>query len=99
MIDLRKLNEISTEDEQWLNEATERQKNKDWLSHSRKIAVKILMTIREKGIKQYELAEMIGVSAQQVNKIVKGKENLTLETISKLENALGTNLIFEDLDS
>jgi transcriptional regulator with XRE-family HTH domain len=42
---------------------------------------------------QKELAERIGVSPQQVSKIVKGNENLTLETISKLEAALGVPLI------
>ena len=39
---------------------------------------------------------MIGVSPQYVNKIVKGKENLTLDTISKLEQALGIKLIFSE---
>ena len=37
---------------------------------------------------------MISVSPQYVNKIVKGKENLTLDTISKLEQALEINLFF-----
>jgi ribosome-binding protein aMBF1 (putative translation factor) len=35
------------------------------------------------------------VSPQQINKIVKGQENLTLETISKLEIALNIQLIDE----
>lgn len=33
------------------------------------------------------------VTPQYVNKIVKGKENLSLETIWKIEEALGINLI------
>jgi transcriptional regulator with XRE-family HTH domain len=33
------------------------------------------------------------VSAQYINKIVKGKENLTLDTICKLEQALEIELI------
>lgn len=33
------------------------------------------------------------VSPQYVNKIVKGKENLSLETIAKIEEALGISLI------
>jgi len=36
---------------------------------------------------------MMGVSRQQVSKIVKGQENLTFETVSKLENALGITII------
>jgi len=39
------------------------------------------------------LADKMEVSAQYINKIVKGSENLSLETISKLENALGIQLI------
>jgi plasmid maintenance system antidote protein VapI len=35
----------------------------------------------------------MNVSAQQINKIVKGKQNLTFETIGKLEDALGISLI------
>jgi len=38
---------------------------------------------------QYDM----GVTPQYINKIVKGKENLTLETIAKIEKALGITLI------
>lgn len=94
MANIDKLNSLATSDSNWLGEAKNRQKNKEWLKHSQKIAIKILRTLREKSIKQKELAAMINVSPQQINKIVKGKENLTLETISKLEKALETKLIF-----
>lgn len=94
MDDIDKLNSIATNNSDWLEDAKKRQKNKNWLKHSQKIAIKILRTLREKNIKQKELASMINVSPQQINKIVKGKENLTLETISKLEQALEISLIF-----
>ena len=42
---------------------------------------------------QKDLADMMGVSPQQVNKMVRGSENLTLETISKVEKALGIQLM------
>jgi plasmid maintenance system antidote protein VapI len=45
-----------------------------------------------KDMQQKELAEAMDVSPQQVSKIVKGKQNLKLETISKLEAALGIKL-------
>ncbi len=93
MANIDKLKSIATNDSNWLSEAEDRQKNKAWLKHSQKIAIKVLRTLREKKIKQTELASLMGVSAQQVNKIVKGKENLTLETISKLEQALEINLV------
>lgn len=74
-----------------------RKANKAWLEKSMNIAIKILMAIRKEGISQKELAERVGVSPQQINKIVKGGENLSLETIAKLEIALGTKLIEVEL--
>ncbi len=77
----------------WLKDAKYRIENADWLKLSQAIALRILRTLRAKNISQKELAEKIGVSPQQVNKIVKGKENLTLETISKIQTALGVSLM------
>ena len=96
MANIDKLNELASNKSNWLEKAKNRQKNKEWLKHSQKIAIKVLRTLREKKIKQKQLAVMIGVSPQYVNKIVKGKENLTLDTISKLEQALGIKLIFSE---
>ena len=70
-----------------------RKSNEDWLDKSSAIAIKILHTLRTQQLSQKELAEKLGVSAQHINKIVKGKENLSLDTISKLEIALGIQLI------
>jgi transcriptional regulator with XRE-family HTH domain len=83
----------SKEPSGWLKDAQWRAENRAWLKHSQAIAIRILRTLREKNVSQKELAEKIGVSPQQVNKIVKGRENLTLETISKLEEALGIVLL------
>jgi transcriptional regulator with XRE-family HTH domain len=59
------------------------------------LAVNVLAAIENKpGMTQKKLAEMLGVSPQYVSKILKGSENMTLETIAKLEDALGVNLIF-----
>jgi transcriptional regulator with XRE-family HTH domain len=77
----------------WLDDAKYRIENEKWLKHSQAIALRILRTLRAKNVSQKELAEKIGVSPQQVNKIVKGRENLTLETIAKLEAALGIVLL------
>ncbi|MFA8451648.1 MAG: transcriptional regulator [Bacteroidales bacterium] len=83
-----RLDKLSSGESNWKESVVARQKNKDWLKHSRKIAIKIVRFLKEKNIKQKELAEMLGVSAQQVSKIVKGKENLTLETIANIEKVL-----------
>jgi transcriptional regulator with XRE-family HTH domain len=42
---------------------------------------------------QKELAEKTGVSPQQVSKILKGNVNLTLDTSTRLEAALGIELL------
>lgn len=68
-------------------------KNKDWLEKSALIAIKILRALKEQQLSQKELAEKMQVSAQYISKIVKGSENLSLETISKLELALNIRLI------
>jgi ribosome-binding protein aMBF1 (putative translation factor) len=70
-----------------------RKANKNWLKKSSGIAIKVLRALSDQGISQKRLAEKMEVSAQYINKIVKGSENLSLETISKLETALGIRLI------
>ena len=99
MANLNKLNKLASNSSKWKEEAQKRKENRDWQKHSQKIAIKVLKVIREKGIKQKQLAEMIGVSAQQINKIVKGSENLTLMTIAKIENALNIELLFTKNES
>jgi transcriptional regulator with XRE-family HTH domain len=78
----------------WIEKAKWRKKNRKWLRYSNKIALRILAAIEEKpGMNQAKLADMLFVSPQQISKIVKGKENLTLDTIGKLSDALGFDLI------
>ena len=45
------------------------------------------------GLTQKSLAEQMNCTQQYISKILKGKENMSLETLSKLENALKINLI------
>lgn len=73
----------------WREDAERERENRGWLRHSQYIAVMVLRKLRELGLTQKELAERLGCSQQYVSKIVKGKENLSLETITKLEEALG----------
>lgn len=96
MANIEKLNKLASVDSKWLDEAKYRQDNKGWLRHSKKVAIRVLRTIRELGMTQKQLAEKMGMSPQMVNKIVKGKENLTLQTIAKLEDTLGVSLIFTE---
>ena len=67
--------------------------NNQWKKRSQDIALAILERLDELNMKQSQLAEIMSVTPQQISKIVKGYENLTLESISKIENALGISLI------
>ncbi|MBL0740788.1 helix-turn-helix transcriptional regulator [Chryseolinea lacunae] len=75
-----------------------KKENRQWLKKSRDIAMKILDTLEEKEMTQIHLAQQLRVSRQQVSKIVKGQENLTLETISRLEEVLGVELILTNME-
>ena len=91
---LSKIDQIVAEaPSQWLKEADYRFENKAWLQKSQAIALKILRNIREQKLSQKDLAKKLNVSPQQVNKWVKGNENFTLETISKIELALNIELV------
>ncbi|PLK44468.1 helix-turn-helix transcriptional regulator [Emticicia sp. TH156] len=96
---IEKLDKIANVDTSWQDEHLYYQENKSWLDRSAKIAIQVLSVLRKNRKEskppatQKELAELLGISPQQVNKIVKGNENLTLETISRLENALSVQLI------
>jgi DNA-binding Xre family transcriptional regulator len=90
---LEELKRTSKKNTKWIQDALWQKENEVWLDRSFAIAVKVLRTLRAQKRTQKELAEEMGVSPQFVNKIVKGSENLTLETISKLEKALKVQLI------
>jgi ribosome-binding protein aMBF1 (putative translation factor) len=77
----------------WLKEAVARQATVGARRNSWKVALRVLSILDERGMSQTELAEKMGVSRQQVTKILKGEENFTFETIDKLEKALGVTLI------
>lgn len=70
-----------------------RRENREWLAISERLALKLHRILRTEGISQNELAARMEVTPAQVTKILSGKENLGLKTISKIEKAIGQNLI------
>lgn len=80
----------------WREEAEWRRDNWSWLHHAQMIAAKVLLRMKQEGLTQKALAERMDCTQQYVSKILKGRENLSLDTLSKLENALGINLIYDD---
>lgn len=87
------MNSQKTNEPNWVSKARWSRVNRDWLRKSAAISIRILFRLKEQGRTQKELADVLGITPQQVNKFAKGQENLTLETICKLENALGVPLI------
>ena len=80
----------------WREEAEWRRDNWSWLRHSQRIAVKVLLQMKQENLTQKALAERMNCTQQYVSKILKGKENLSLETLTKLEEALGISLILDE---
>ena len=77
----------------WQAKAEERIQNKVWKDKAFDIALRVIRHIRANKISQVRLADEMGVTPQYINKILQGKENMTLETICRIESALGISLI------
>ena len=82
----------------WREQAEWRLKNRSWLRHSQHIAVKMLEKMDELGMTQKQLAELMGCSQQYISKVLKGQENLSLETMSKIEDCLHISILQEELE-
>lgn len=100
---IEKFNALVSEEKSTLLEKLKfRKENKYWLNTSSNISFKVLSKLRsnkKQGLKpstQKELANSLGVTPQYVNKLVKGSENLTLETICKIENILGFDILLKE---
>ena len=68
-------------------------KREDWVCHSQAIAATMSDRMEELGMTQRVLAEKMNCTQQYVSKVLKGRENLSLETLCKIENALGIKLL------
>ena len=88
---LKKMSRPMTEDEK--RDIEFRRENREWLAISERLALKLRHILKTEGISQNELAIRMKVTPAQVTKILSGKENLGLKTISKIEKAIGKHLI------
>lgn len=82
----------------WREKAEWRLANKSWLRYSQHIAMLMLEKMDEIGMTQKELANLMGCSQQYVSKVLKGQENLSLETMSKIEECLHISILQEELE-
>lgn len=67
--------------------------NKSWLRYSQHIAIMMPDNMEELGLTQKSVAERMGYSQQHIFNILKGTENLSIETISKIEDALELEIL------
>ena len=88
----------STTPSRWREKAEWRLQNKSWLRHSQHIAMLMLDKMEKMNLTQKQLAEMMGCSQQYVSKVLKGEENLSLETMAKIEDCLNICIISHQLE-
>ena len=69
------------------------QEVKDWEKYSRQIVLAMSRRMAELGMTQQMLAEKMNCTQQYVSKVLKGQKNMSLETICKIENTLGIEII------
>ena len=70
-----------------------KQDKKDWAEYSQLIAAAMSKRMTELGLTQQMLAEKMNCTQQYISKVLKGKKNMSLETICKIENALDIEII------
>ena len=85
----------SQEDSAWRVEEERLQyaKSKGWLRYSRRIAIKVALAMKQQNLSRQDVADRMGCTPQYVSRLLKGEENLSLETICKLENALNVAIL------
>lgn len=76
-----------------LDVETVENKGEKWMCHSQAIAAIMSNRMEELGMTQRALAEKMNCTQQYVSKVLKGRENLSLETLCKIENALGIKIL------
>jgi transcriptional regulator with XRE-family HTH domain len=68
-----------------------------WKNNSLAIATIMSGRMAELGLTQRTLAKKMNCTQQYVSKVLKGRENLSLETMCKIENALDIKILNTEL--
>lgn len=69
------------------------QQLKDWRQCSQAIAATMTIRMAELGLSQRMLADKMNCTQQYISKVLKGEKNFSLETLCKIEWALGIEII------
>ena len=84
-------------DNSFIEKANYLKDNWVWMKYSYAIAIKVRHRMNDLGLTQQQLADSLGCTQQHVSILLNGKVNMTLETLSKLEQALDFDLIGNSL--
>lgn len=84
---------VSKTPSKWIEESNKRFEDKEGLRYSQQVAVLILRALREQKLTQIDLAKLLNVSPQTVNKWLKGSENIGLFTIGRIDKVLGIKIL------
>jgi transcriptional regulator with XRE-family HTH domain len=79
-------------DERWVQDAKFAHDNLSWLVKMGKIVMRIRQIIKQKGMSQKQLTNIMGVAPQRISVILKGKENLSFETLCQLDDIFNLGL-------
>lgn len=83
-----KTNKLMDEIRQTISPAMKRQ-----MEMSVKIANRIYEIMEEQGLSQKDLAMLLGKTETEVSRWLSGTHNMTMATIAKISEALGTDII------
>lgn len=84
---------VSEQDTKTMENIKFRIDNRYWLNISQSIAIKTLLAMEDLNMSDVELSEKMNISVSDIKKILRGKENLTLDIIAKLETILDIKII------
>jgi len=80
-------------DAKWMQIAKWNEEHADALDDYMIIALRISSTLKEKKMTQKELASQLGVTPQALTRIMKGRQNLTLNKVRQIEKTLGISIM------
>ena len=76
----------------WLEE-NQNQEIDRFIERNLEITQKVCMILKKRGINKKEFAKMLNKKPSEITKWLSGLHNLTLKSITKMEVALGVNLM------
>ena len=80
-------------DAKWMQIAKWNEEHADALEDYMIIALRISATLKERKMTQKDLATQLGVSPQALTRIMKGRQNLSLNKVRQIEKVLGISMM------